>query len=308
MRSELKGKEQKTGRSRLENGTKLAPSHWSAILLLVFAVLLTLRWTTDNAQAEGDPVLRLKALVSRNAFNLNPPKTNAPPKEEEPPPAEVGELFLTGFSTMVSPASVYLMSVKDGTNSYYTLSEGQSQKGIEALDIDTDLKKVKIRRDGKLMTLNFKDHGRKNSQSRKGSAARGNAAKTAANRGGSSTRGRSTTTRGGVTPTVASSGRNNSGGRGTVAGVNSGAYNSGSRNANGISRGNAQVVSRGRNSNPAAVDLRPAGISTAEEQRILMETYNALRDPGSPPLPGVSQPAPQNGQGSQDVIIYDDGY
>lgn len=308
MRHEVEKEKRSSRISGVGSGPVEPIPQWSAVFVIVLVAIIVLRWTTEPAQAAGDPILRLKALVARNAFNLNPPQTNAPPKEEEPPPAEVGELFLTGFSTMISPTTVYLMSVKDGTNSYYSLSEGQSQKGIQALDIDPDLKKVKIRRDGKLMTLNFKDHGRKNTQSKRPTPAGKSAPQTASNQRGSSNRGANTSARGlqtGGRGPAAGMVSNN--GRGTVAGVNSGGYNTSGRNISAGS-GGAQVVSRGRNGNPATVDLRPPGINSAAEQRILMETYNALRDPGSPPLPGVVTPNPvQNMDGQGDFLI-DDGY
>lgn len=306
----MEKKKRISGLSRVRSGHVEPIPQWSAVFVIVCMVIIVLRWTTEPAQAEADPVLRLKAIVSRNAFNLNPPQTNAPPKEEEPPPAEVGELFLTGFSTMVSPTTVYLMSVKDGTNSYYSLSEGQSQKGIQALDIDPDLKKVKIRRDGKLMTLNFKDHGRKNAQSKRPTPAGKNAPQTAANQRGTTSRGVNTASGGaqpgGRGPVAAGMSSNN--GQGSMYG-GSGAYNNNSSGRNiSAASGGSQTVSRGRNGNPATVDLRPPGINSAAEQRILMETYNALRDPGSPPLPGVIAPNPVQNIDGQGDFLMDDGY
>jgi hypothetical protein len=295
------------GRARAQ-GSQFNLPHWTGALILSLIAVFFVRGQEAPVNAESRPADRVKLILARNAFNLNPPKTNAPVKEEEPPPAEVGDLFLTGFSTMISPVTVYLMSVKDGTNNYYSLSEGQRQKGIEALEIDTELKKVKIKRDGKLMTLNFKDHGRQQSKSSsKGGVAAG---KAVSNRG-------NTAATSGARPGVASTtgGPNMNPGNmarnGAQANVNSGQYNGAGAgvgfSGNRASGGSAQAVSRGRNSNPAPVNLNRAGITSAAEQRILMETYNALRGPGGPPLPGLSQPAPQQNYNDPGGYI-DDGY
>lgn len=288
-------------------GSQFNLPHWTGALILSLIAVFFVRGQEVPVKADSRPADRVPLILARNAFNLNPPMTNAPVKEEEPPPAEVGELFLTGFSTMISPVTVYLMSVKDGTNNYYSLSEGQREKGIEALEIDTEFKKVKIKRDGKLMTLNFKDHGRPQSKSMaKGAPAAG---KAVSNRGNTATTGASSsiasTTTGGANMNPGNMARN-----GAQANVNSGQSSGAGFGGNGAGSGSAQAVSRGRNSNPAPVNLNRAGITSAAEQRILMETYNALREPGGPPLPGLSQPTPQqnfNAPGAGDFYI-DDGY
>lgn len=279
--------------------------HWTGALILSLIAAFAVRSQDAPSKVDGRPADRVPLILARNAFNLNPPKTNAPVKEEEPPPAEVGELFLTGFSTMISPDTVYLMSVKDGTNNYYSLSEGQTEKGISALEIDTEFKKVKIRRDGKLMTLNFKDHGRQQSKS----TAKGGST---AGRAGVSNRGNTTTsgTRPGIASTTGGANMNpgNMARNGARGNVNSGRSYGAGINGNGAGNGSAQIVSRGRDSNPAPVNLNPAGITSAAEQRILMETYNALREPGGPPLPGISQPVPQQNFDDPGVYLDDSGF
>ena len=284
-------------------GSQFSLPHWTGALILSLIAVFFVRGQDVPVKADVSPADRVPLILARNAFNLNPPKTNAPVKEEEPPPAEVGDLFLTGFSTMISPVTVYLMSVKDGTNNYYSLSEGQRQKGIEALEIDTELKKVKIKRDGKLMTLNFKDHGRQQSKSSaKGAVTAG---KAISNRGNTTTSGAGSgfvSTTGGANMNPGNMART-----GSQANVNSGQSNGAGFSGNGARSGSAQAVSRGRNSNPAPVNLNRAGITSAAEQRILMETYNALREPGGPPLPGLSQPSPQQNFNDPGGYI-DDGY
>lgn len=287
-------------------GSQFNLPHWTGVLILSLIAVFFVHGQEVPVKSDARPADRVPLILARNAFNLNPPKTNAPVKEEEPPPAEVGDLFLTGFSTMISPVTVYLMSVKDGTNNYYSLSEGQRQKGIEALEIDTELKKVKIKRDGKLMTLNFKDHGRQQSKSSAKGAS--NASKPVSNRGSTASSGG-----GGSGFVSATGGANMNPGNmarnGAQANVNSGQSTTGAGfSGNGARNGSAQVVSRGRDSNPAPVNLNRAGITSAAEQRILMETYNALREPGGPPLPGLSQPVPQQNFNDPGDFIDDSGY
>src|SRR5688572_28517336 len=74
-----------------------------------------------------------QVIVQRNPFGLKdpPPATAAAP--EAPPPPKV-EVLLTGIATLIPPKRAFLMTKEPGKkNPYYTLSEGQTQDGIEVI-------------------------------------------------------------------------------------------------------------------------------------------------------------------------------
>jgi hypothetical protein len=112
--------------------------------------------TADTAVSEANPY----AVISdRNVFHLNPPP---PPPSAEEKPVDVPKVMLSGFRTVAGHTRVFLVlqpkDPKEGMT-FMDLAQGERNKAVEVVKIDSEKRQVDIVNTGHSMTLTFADNG-----------------------------------------------------------------------------------------------------------------------------------------------------
>jgi hypothetical protein len=104
-----------------------------------------------------------QAIIARNPFGLKPiPPPQAAPPPETPPAAPSRDIKLTGISTLLGPAKVFIEIIDPTTKKTERPSGmlvGEQQFEVEVLAVDVLNSTVKIRNRGQEATLDFVNNG-----------------------------------------------------------------------------------------------------------------------------------------------------
>ena len=108
-----------------------------------------------------------RSIALRNPFGLvppPPPQKPKPPPPKKPEPQDLGELKLSGITTLLGKRAMFVL-IRGRTNLYSGLvAEGERDAvitNLEVLKIDPEAGKVKVVFAGKEMELNFEENGLK---------------------------------------------------------------------------------------------------------------------------------------------------
>ena len=104
-----------------------------------------------------------QVIIDRNPFGLKPIPPPPPPPDNTPPPPPALEIKLTGITTLLGPARVFLEFTdpqSKKTDRPAPLAEGESYKdNISIVSIDAENGRVKIKNGDAETTLDFEKNG-----------------------------------------------------------------------------------------------------------------------------------------------------
>ncbi len=132
-------------------------SRKTRILLMLFGCLLLAFSACGSAGGTDLEKRDYSVIAERNPFGLRSPP---PPQKKVIVALPKDEIFLTGI-TSIGEKQAYFMSKPRTSHApqYFRLAVGESENGIEVLDIDPVAKAVRIQRDGIELTMTFPANG-----------------------------------------------------------------------------------------------------------------------------------------------------
>lgn len=138
---------------------------WKAAFAVFIGAALETQVISDTEFAtEGLTRDALQSIVDRNPFGLKPPPP--PPVVETIQPEVKLNINITGIVRSKKGKTVHLVvqpesKTASSSPTYLSIQEGGRENGIEVLEVDPKLDKVKIRNAGVETVLSFRTHGLK---------------------------------------------------------------------------------------------------------------------------------------------------
>jgi hypothetical protein len=133
-------------------------SSWLAAVIVAAS-----SWSAFAEQKENP----YQIIIDRNPFGLRPIPPPPPPPDNTPPPPPPLEIKLTGITTLLGPAKVFLEFTdpqpKNAANKteFQTMSEGDVYKEFTVVSIDAENNRVKIKNGDAETWLDFEKNGKK---------------------------------------------------------------------------------------------------------------------------------------------------